>query len=193
VIALALRTVQYEGVWQSETRLWGHAARTQPSAYYAWTKLGEVRRKQGDLYGAILAYEQLVRLDPQRKLGYAALFEAVALRDEKLHAIAPSHAEDYAKAFYAALDDAEDLRQLAGRLLRAGYVRAFELPMGRALQLAPMPDDALEHAAALQFEHNQPAVALFYLERMQRPTQQPVLQALAQRARALRGNGPALW
>src|SRR6185295_1605600 len=30
VIALALRTVQYQGVWQSETRLWGHAARTQP-------------------------------------------------------------------------------------------------------------------------------------------------------------------
>ena len=135
VIALALRTVQYQGMWQSEVGLWGHAARTQPSAYYASTKLGEVRRKQGDLYGAILAYEQLVRLDPMRKLGYAGLFQAVALRDEKLHAITPSHAEDYAKAFYAVLDDPDDLRVLAGRLLKAGYVRAFELPMSRVLQL----------------------------------------------------------
>lgn len=192
VIALALRTVQYEGAWQSEVSLWGHAARTQPSAYYAWTKLGEVRRRQGDLYGAILAYEQLVRLDPMRKLGYAGLFQAVAMRDEKLRGIAPSHAEDYAKAFYAVLDDPEDLRVLAGRLLKAGYVRAFELPMGRVLQLAPIPDDALEHAAALQFEQNQPSVALFYLEHMQRPTQAPLLQALAQRARALRGNAPVL-
>jgi hypothetical protein len=192
VIALALRTAQYEGVWQSEPSLWGHAARTQPRAYYAWTKLGEVRRKQGDLYGAILAYEQLVRLDPLRKLGYAGLFQVVALRDEKLHGIAPSHAEDYAKAFYAALDDAEDLRVIAGRLLKAGYVRAFELPMARVLQLAPMPDDAIEHAAALAFEQSQPSVALFYLEHMQRPTQEPLLQALAQRARALRGNAPVL-
>jgi tetratricopeptide (TPR) repeat protein len=192
VIALALRTVQYQGAWESETRLWGHAARTQPNAYYAWTKLGELRRKQGDLYGAIAAYKQLIRLDPLRKLGYAGLFQVVALRDEKLHAIAPSHAEDYAKAFYAGLDDSEDMRVLAGRLLKAGYVRAFELPMTRVLQLAPMPDDALEHAAALQFENNQPSVALFYLEHMQRPTQQPVLQALAQRARALRGNAPVL-
>jgi tetratricopeptide (TPR) repeat protein len=192
VAALALRTIQYQGAWQSETRLWGHAASTQPNAYYAWTKLGEVRRKQGDFDGAIRAYKQLVRIDPLRKLGYAGLFQAVAERDEKLHAIAPSRAEDYAKAFYAALDDAEDLRVLAARLLQAGYVRAFELPMGRVLVLSPMPDDALEHAAALQFEQNQPSVALFLLEHMQRPTQQPVLQALAQRARALRGGGPVL-
>jgi tetratricopeptide (TPR) repeat protein len=192
VLALGLRTAQYEGVWQSETRLWGHAASTQPNAYYAWTKLGEVRRKNGDLYGAIRAYQQLIRIDPLRKLGYAALFQAVALRDEALHGLAPSRAESYSQALYAALDDVEDLRTLAARLLRTGYVRAFEVPMGRLLALAPLPDDALEHAALAQFEQQRPLVCLFYLERMQKPTRKPLMQALAQSARELRGHAPVL-
>jgi hypothetical protein len=193
LVALALRTLEYEGAWQNERRLWGHAVSAQPNAYYAWTKLGEVRRDEGDLYGAIRAYRHLLRIDPQRKLGYAALFEAVALRDEKLRQLAPSRAERYAQAFYLALDDTPDLRALAGRLLLAGYVRSFELPMGLVLSREPMPDDALERAATMQFKKLQPSVGLFYLEHMQKPTRQPMLQALAERARELRGNAPVLF
>ena len=49
VVALGLRCVQYQGEWSSEARLWGHAASTQPDAYYAFMKLGEVRRRAGNL------------------------------------------------------------------------------------------------------------------------------------------------
>jgi hypothetical protein len=192
VVALGLRTFQYEGEWSSEQRLWGHAASTQPGAYYAWMKLGEVRRKHDDLYGAIRAYQRLPALDPKRKLGPTALFEAVALRDEALHAITPSHAEPLAREYFAALDNAEDLRVLAGRMLGAGYARAYELPMARSIQLAPLSDEALEHVALVQFEQGRPMVGLFYLEHMQKPTQRPDLQEQAELARKLRGNAPVL-
>jgi hypothetical protein len=72
-------------------------------------------------------------------------------------------------------------------------VRSFELPMSLVLAREPMPDDALERAATMQFKKLQPSVALFYLEHMQKPTRQPLLQALAQRARELRGNAPVLF
>jgi tetratricopeptide (TPR) repeat protein len=192
VLALALRCVQYQGAWQSELRLWGHAVRTQPDAYYASLKLGEVRRRAGDLYGAIRAYQQLLRIDPRRKQGHAALLEAVALRDEKLRGLAPSRAELYAKSYYDALDDADALRALSARMLQSGHVRALELPLGRALQLRPVPDDVLEHAAMAQLAQGQPSVALFYVRQLRRPTQDAALRTLADDARRRLTGAPIL-
>jgi hypothetical protein len=188
--ALALRAVQYQGEWRSETRLWGHAAATQPDAYYAFVKLGEVRLKNGDLYGAVRAYAELLRIDPRRKLGHAALLRAVALRDERIRGLAGSRADAYAADYYAQLDDPEALRALAGRMLQSGHLRALELPMRRALELQPVSDGALERAAATHFASGRSSVGLFYLQRMQRPTQRPELQALAARARARQAGSP---
>lgn len=189
---LALRSVQYEGEWRSELRLWGHAVRVQPDAYYAWMKLGEVRRRAGELPGAIRAYQQLLRIDPLRKIGHAALFQAAALRDEKLRKIAPSRAELYAKDYYEALLDPEALRALAGRLLERGYVRTAELPAGSALLLQPFPDNALEHAAAAQFAQGRPGLGLLYLRHMRQPTRRSELLVLAQRAQEQLRGAPIL-
>jgi len=190
VFVLALRCVQYQGEWQDQTRLWGHAASTQPDAYYAFLKLGEVRAKTGDLHGAIRAYSQLLRIDPRRKLGHAALLRAVALRDERIRGLRPSQADALSREYYMQLDDAEALRALAGRMLRSGHLRALELPMHRALELQPVADSALERAAATHFAQGRPTVGLFYLGHMQQPTQHRELQALAARARALLAGAP---
>jgi tetratricopeptide (TPR) repeat protein len=181
--ALALRTVQYQGEWSSEVRLWGHAASVQPDAYYAAMKLGEVRRKAGDLHGAIRAYRALVAIDPQRKLGHAALLASVALRDERLRGIAPSLADRYAEQFYGAIDDARALRELARRMLLTGHVRAMELPLARALEIEPLPDQALERAAAVHFAEGRPSIGWFFLQRMQKPTEQADLRAAGERER----------
>jgi hypothetical protein len=188
--ALALRAVQYQSEWSSETRLWGHAAATQPDAYYAFMKLGEVRVKSGDLHGAVRAYAQLLRIDPRRKLGHAALLRALALRDERIRGLSNSRADAYAADYYAQLDDPEALRALAGRMLHSGHLRALELPMRRALELQPVADAALERAAESHFANGRSSVGLFYLERMKRPTQRPDLQALAARARAQQADSP---
>ncbi|MFI5308341.1 MAG: hypothetical protein ACHQ53_13360 [Polyangiales bacterium] len=183
VLALCLRCVQYQGEWRSEPRLWGHAASVQPDAFYAWMKLGEVRRDRGDLYGAIRAYRALVRLEPMSKAGHAALLQAVALRDERLRSLRPSRAPELAREYYASLEDGDALRTLAAGMLSAGYVRAAELPLWRSLDLAPVPDAALEHAASVQFSEGRPGLALCYLRAMHTPTRKPELLSLAAEAR----------
>ena len=156
-------------------------------------KLGEVRRKHGDLYGAIRAYQQLPRLDPQRKLGYAALFEAVALRDEALHAITPSRAEPLRRASSTPRSTTpKRCARWPAACSRAGYARAYELPMARSLRLAPLPDEALEHAAAAAVRASAAAgrrcsISSTCSIRRSDPT------CSASRARAqLRGNAPVL-
>lgn len=192
VIALALRTAQYEGEWQSELRLWGHAVRAQPDAYYAFMKLGEVRRDRGAFDGAIRAYQQALQLEPLRKLGHAALFQAVALRDERVRKLLPSRAERYTREYYERLGDPEALRALGARLLEAGYLRAPELPAERALALQPFPDQALEHAAAAQFAQGRPGLALLYLRHMREPSRRPDLLRMAEHAREQMRAAPML-
>jgi tetratricopeptide (TPR) repeat protein len=192
VAVLAARTLQYQGVWQDELRLWGHAASVHPDAYYAWMKLGEVRRDRGAFDGSIRAYQHVTALDPRRKLGHVALFQSVALRDEHLRALPASAAESYARAYYAALDNPDHLRELATDLLARGYLRAAELPLGRALELQPFPDSALEHAAEVQFAAERPTLALLYLRHMRQPTRKPELLAAAAQARAALVTAPLL-
>ncbi len=179
VAALAWRSIQYQGEWQSELRLWGHAAHAQPTAYYAWMKLGELRRENGQLAGAEQAYERALALEPSRKLSHAALLQARALRDETKLPSTPSRAERYAAAYFAALDDAPTLRQLAGQMLATGHLRALELPLARALELAPLPDAALERAARVQLEHGRLNLARVYLLHMRNPPHDPQLKAIA--------------
>jgi hypothetical protein len=183
VMALGLRCAQYQGVWQSEARLWGHAASVQPDAFYAWMKLGEVRRERADLYGSIRAYRSLVRLDPRSKLAHAALLQAVAMRDERLRGLRPSRAKELAQEYFVALDDGAALRALASDMLSAGYARTAELPLWRSLDLAPVADAVLEHAAQVQLAEGRNGIALCYLRAMRVQTKKPELLAAADAAR----------
>lgn len=180
VLWLGLRTIQYSGEWQSELRLWGHAASTQPDADYAWLKLGEVRREAGELEGAIAAYQGAIHAAPLRKLAHAALFDAVARRDERLHGIAPSRARELAQLYYEQLDSSTALRELASHLLATGYLRALELPMQIVLSREPVPDDALERIAQAQLRDGRPSLARFYVAAMRRAPQTEALRGLLQ-------------
>ncbi|MDH5671681.1 MAG: hypothetical protein OEZ06_06000 [Myxococcales bacterium] len=183
--ALALRSVGYQAVWSDELRLWGHAVHTRPDAYYAWMKLGELRRDAGRLDGAVAAYGRMVQLQPRIKLGHAALMQAVVLRDQARRgdrAAESAQAEVFASRYHAVLDSAPGLRPLAAEMLVAGYTDAALLALERALQLEPVADETLERAAAIQLQAGRAKVARFYLSRMGRPPRDPRLQALTARS-----------
>lgn len=169
LLGLMARTWQYAGEWQSDERLWGHAASTQPFAEYTWLKLGEVRRDAGDLEGAINAYREAVHVAPLRKLAHAALFEAVARRDERRMQLANSRARELAKIYYERLDQPNALRELVAQLWSRGYLRTTELPMQALLRLEPKPDLALAQAAQAALRDQQRSLARFYLHAMHTP------------------------
>jgi hypothetical protein len=178
VLALGLGSVRYQGEWQDELRLWGHATSVQPRAFYALMKLGELRRERGELGGAELSYTRAVALEPNRKLGHAAVLQVRALRDERRHAL-PSRADAYAKAYFEQLDDAGALRRLAAQMLASGHARALELPLSRSLDLAPLSDAALEQAASAQLVAGRPHIARIYVAHMRAAPSKPELKALA--------------
>jgi tetratricopeptide (TPR) repeat protein len=181
VVALALRTFQYESVWRSEERLWGHAVRTQPAADYAWLKLGEVRRDAGQLEGAIAAYQGAVRAAPLRKLSHVALFEAVALRDERPRPPEVSQARALAQRYYAQLDEPRGLSGFGVYVFGLGYLRAAELPLSAAFAQDTPADDALERAARQALAVGRPTLARFYVHAMSRA---PIVEPLASLERA---------
>jgi hypothetical protein len=109
-----VRTVQYAVVWQSEARLWEYAASTQPDADDVGVKLGQLRRDQGELEGAIAAFQTAIRVAPLRKLARASLFEVVALRDERISGLKPSNARTLAQYYYEQLNSPQGLQALGG-------------------------------------------------------------------------------
>jgi hypothetical protein len=133
-----------------------------------------------------------LRIDPARKTGYAGLVLALALRDERVHHLQPSLAQEYASRVYVQLDDPDQLRDIAAHMLATGHVRALEIPLGRSLALQPVDDRVLEHAAETQFKAGNPSVGLFYLHRMQTPTARPDLRAIQQRAEQAFSSSPHL-
>lgn len=178
VVALGLRTSQYSLAWSSDARLWRHAVSAHPDAFYAWMKLGEIRRDRGDFAGAIRAYRRAIAVSPDLRLGHAALFHAVALRDERRRGIRPTGAMELARRYHAGLDRTDALRDLASELLGLGYRDATLLALGRSLDLAPVADERLERAAAIQLEQGNAWLARYYLTRMGRPPLPPRLRLL---------------
>jgi len=178
IAGLGLRTIQYAGVWSDEARLWGHAASTQPDAEYAWLKLGEVQRERGQLEAAIAAYQAAVEAAPLRKLARAALFEVVALRDERNAGQKPTQARALAQRFYEQMDSASGLQELAAFLLQRGYMRSLELPLQIVLAREPLPDDALQKIALAQLREGRSSLARFYAASMQKPSEDPALREL---------------
>jgi hypothetical protein len=178
IVALGIRTMQYAAVWQSEQSLWGHAASTQPDADYAWLKLGEVRRDANELEGAIAAFQTAIHVAPLRKLAHAALFEAVARRDERMMGVKTSNARALAERYYEQLGSQQGLQQLAAYLLSAGYTRAVELPLQVILAREKLPDDALQKIARAQLKEGRRSLARFYATSMQKKSEDPELKAL---------------
>lgn len=151
VIALGLRTFQYQGAWQSELALWQHAAATQPRAYYAWMKLGEVRRDAGDMEGSARAYQTMVSLNPEVELGHAALFHSRVLLDEKRNHLPATSPMRLAREFRNGMRDAAAMHRLGQQLVAAGYDEAAAMALDYALTLRPFPASALA-ANAARFE-----------------------------------------
>ncbi len=178
VVALALLTVRYEGAWTDDIALWTHATHSYPESFYAWMKLGEVRRDAGDIDGALAAYDKAVEAEPRLRLGHAARFQALARRDEQRRGLAPSRAVELSQRYVRVADDPERLRELAGEMVVAGYREAVLLPLGRALDLAPAPPERLENAALIQLGYGNEWLARFYVSRLGRPPLDPRLRRL---------------
>lgn len=184
IALLALRTAAYQEAWWSDRSLWEHAVRVQPRAFYAWLKLGEVRRDAGDHDRALRAYQEAIEIAPQLRLGHAAFMSALLLRDEARHEIEPSRAQELAGRFLTVMDDSTALRELAGELAAAGYRDGVTYALARSLDIDPVDDDRLERAAATQLSQGNEWLARFYLSRMGREPVLPGVQAYVARERA---------
>ncbi|MAT27164.1 MAG: hypothetical protein CMN31_27465 [Sandaracinus sp.] len=166
---LAALTVLYQGAWESDEALWTHAAETHPGSFYAWMKVGEVHRNEGEYDSALAAYEHAIEAEPTLRLGHAGRFQALALRDEARLNLSPSQAIPLSQRYVQHADDAVALRTLAGDMVVAGYREAALMPLSRALDLEPLPPERLERAAVLQLEHDAEWLVRFYVSRLGRP------------------------
>lgn len=180
VVALAARTFDYERVWASDLALWRHATSTHPDAFYAWLKLGEHLRDEGQLDASIRAYARAIEAAPDLKLSHSAYFNAVAMRDEA-RADLPARSLAWTERYYAALDDADALRTVAGDMVQAGYHDAVTLALARSFDIAPVDDATLARAATVQLERGNPWLARFYVSRMAAAPTDPALLRLRPR------------
>ncbi len=176
VAAFALLTVRYQAAWASDALLWTHATRTHPESFYAWMKLGEIRRDAGDDDGALAAYDKAIEAEPRLRLGHAARFQALAHRDEHRHGISPSRAVELSQRYLRVADDPEQLRTLAGDMVVAGYKESALVPLSRALDLAPMAPERLENAALIQLGYGNEWLVRFYVSRLGRQPFDPRLR-----------------
>ena len=174
-VVLALVLVAYGGVtvaqlqaWKTDETLWAHAVDAQPDAFYAWIKLGEVRRDAGDYEGSLRAYERANEVEPSLALGLAGLFHTLVIADEAELGLSPSRADGLTARLVAVEADEVGLRRLAGTMVQAGYRRAALFPLGRALDLSPLDDLRLGQAALVQVSNGNRWLAAFYASRMSR-------------------------
>ncbi|MFO0710405.1 MAG: tetratricopeptide repeat protein [Sandaracinus sp.] len=184
VAPLTARSIQYSEVWSSDLRLWSHAVSVEPRAYYAWIKLGEVRRDAREYGPALDAYAQAIEIAPDLRVGHAAFVYTLGLRDEQRFHISPSHALEHSERFMRQMDDAQGLRDLASDMSEQGYRNAMTYVLSRALDLEPVRDDQLEHAIAVQLENGNLWLARFYLSRMTSRPLSPLVNTFWQRERA---------
>ncbi len=184
VLALAARSVQYAGVWANDLRLWEHAVSVEPRSYYAWMKLGEVRRDARQLGPALDAYARAIAIAPDLRLGHAAFVYTLGLRDEQRHDLTPSRALEHSERFLRRMDDAHALRDLAADMADQGYRQAMTYVLARSFDLAPPREDQLEHAVAVQLQSGNLWLARFYLSRMRQRPLSALVNAFWRRERA---------
>lgn len=184
VLALGARTAQYIGNWRDALTLFGHAAATEPTSYYAWLNLGHLRAREGHLEGAVEAYDHAIE-NANLSDAHDARFRTVLLIDERDLDLSPSRADAMVPRFHAAMSQPTDLRSIGGELGDLGYRRGVMLALDYLFALDPLPDEQLEHAAVVQLERGHPWLADYYITRLRRP---PITPALVERVRP---TGPA--
>ena len=171
VIAYAALCIRYQAHWSSDAALWGHATQTHSEAFYAWMKLGELRRDSGDFEEAIAAYDHAVELQPTLRLAHGARFSAFAIRDQETYEL-PDKALELAGRYMQNADAPEKLRELAGDMVVAGYREAALVPLGRSLDLDPLPAQRLQAAARVQQNLGNEWLVEFYRARFMALAQQ---------------------
>ncbi len=194
VLGLGARTAQYAVAWRSDVALWENAVGAQPRSFYAWIKLGEVRRDAGQLAGALRAYARAIEVAPGLRLGHAAFLSALIRRDEMRFHLPSDRAALDAQRFMERMDDSVRLRELAGELAEAGYRDGVTFVLGRAFDVEPVTDEQFERAALTQLHRQNRWLARFYVSRLRRPPLMPELQryVAAQRARLERERDAAV-
>lgn len=176
LVLLALRTADYQRAWKSDRALWAHATRVQPESYYAWVKLGQVRRDHHDYPGALEAYARAIELEPSIRVAHAVHFALLVLMDEERLELTPSRSVELAARFRQHADDVDVLRALASEMIDAGYQHAALYPLGRSMDIEPIEDDRLGRAALVQDGLGNAWLARFYVSRMVEASTDPRLQ-----------------
>lgn len=151
IVALGARTAQYTEAWSSERRLWEHAVATQPEAFFAWIKLGELHRDERRLAASIAAYDRAIAISPQSRLASTARIFTLGLRDEARQSFkGPSRALGFSQRYYAAADDPTALRKWSDELIALGYRALVIAVFDRSLELDPVSRERLRAAARAQ-------------------------------------------
>ncbi|MFK8003113.1 MAG: hypothetical protein AB8H86_26320 [Polyangiales bacterium] len=166
IVLLALRTADYQRAWKDDRALWAHATRVQPEAYYAWLKLGQVRRDHHDYAGARDAYERAIELEPTIRVAYAVHFALLVLIDEEDLDLTPGRSVEFGARFRQGADDVETLRTIASEMIEAGYRDAALYPLARSMGIEPIEDARLARAALVQAELGNEWLARFYVKQM---------------------------
>jgi hypothetical protein len=162
-LALMTRSAQYVEAWSSERRLWEHATATQPGAFLAWIKLGEVRRNERHFDGSIAAYDRALALVPTSRLASSARFFALGLRDEARERIGGrSRAHELSKQYYLTADDPTRLRQWTDELIRLNYRGLVMAVFDRSLELDPVSRERLLAAARSHHKQGNPWLARYF-------------------------------
>ncbi|MBX3250589.1 MAG: tetratricopeptide repeat protein [Myxococcales bacterium] len=198
VAFFAVMTARYQPAWANDDALWAHATEAQPRAFYAWMKRGETLRdaaieqlSAGDvdpevarqravarLDESVAAYERAIELEPELVLAHVARMQALAHRDEISQRLPARDAVRFSQRFGARQADPDALRELAGEMVDAGYRDAALVPLGRALDLAPISFERLENAARVQLQNGNAWLARFYVSRLSGPSADPRLEML---------------
>jgi tetratricopeptide (TPR) repeat protein len=181
VVPLTARTIQYAEVWSSDLRLWSHAVWVEPRSYYAWIKLGEVRRDARQYGPALDAYAEAIEIAPDLRVGHAAFLYTLGLRDEQRRELHPSSALRHSERFLRLMDDAPGLRDLASEMSDQGYRDAMTYVLARSLDLEPVRNDQLERAIAVQLQEGNLWLARFYLSRMTERPLSPLVSGFYER------------
>lgn len=173
---LGFVTYNYQDAWKSDESLWLYATRTHPDAYYAWMMFGEERRAKREYGQMSAAYRRAMEAAPRVRLAAAGYFNSQILLDEEDRSGA-TEAPALTQRYMRSADDPIKLRELAGDMIAKGYTDSATFPLSRALALAPLPNEQLEHAASVQLRMRREFLVRFYLAQMDRDPALPELRA----------------
>lgn len=146
-VACAIATFTYSSAWRTDLALWTHATRTQPDAYYAWMKLGETLRDQGEFQQAQKAYDRAIALQPELVPARAARLLNCLVMEQHGKAVAVETLDELSGpvgAYQQASGDSKELFILGLKLHQAGFKKcSFEVFLEAVQSEPPIPDTSI--------------------------------------------------